>query len=152
MNRINGKSFDVRLLGARIHVESFTLNIEDESGVATTAGMPDGNLKGNVKASGEITLDPYQFDLLSAAARAAGSWQDLPAFLIDAYAEGGSSRGNEFMHVRAHDCKLRLSDLLNVDPNSTDKTTVKIKFDVTGPDFVWINGTPYLSESGFSLI
>lgn len=152
MNRINGKSFDTRILGARVRFESFTLTIEDESGVATTGGIPDGNLDGNVKASGELTIDLFQFQILSAAAAAAGSWKKVPAFPIDAYAEGASSRGDEYMHVRAHGCKMRLSDLLNIDTNSTDKSTVKIKFDVTSPDFVWINGTPYLDESEFSLL
>lgn len=151
MNRINGKGFDVRLLGFPIHFESFTLTIEDESGVAMNNGVPDGNLPGNCKASGELVLDSQYFMQLTAAAAAAGSWQKIPPFVIDAYAQGENSKGAELSHVRAFGCKMRISDLLNIDSNSSDKSTHKIKFDVTDPDFVWINGVPYLDESEFNL-
>ncbi|WP_286718691.1 phage protein [Thalassolituus sp. UBA2009] len=150
-NRINGKSFDIRVMGLMLHVESFNLTIEDNSTTAKNKGVPDGTLAGDVAASGEIELDIANFMILSAAARAAGSWRNIPTFPIDAYASGESSRGDELMHVRAHGCKLRISEVLSIDPNSTDKSKVKLPYDVTSPDFVWINGTPYVPGSEFEL-
>ena len=151
MNRINGKSFDVRILGIKIHFESFSLSIEDNSTVAKNQGIPNGNLEGDVSASGELVVDSANFMLISAAAKVAGSYRDLPTFNVDAYAIGENSTSAEAFHVHAHDCKLRISEVLNADPNSTDKTLHKLPFDVCGPDFVWINEVPYLRGSEFSL-
>lgn len=152
MSRINGKSFDVRVAGIKIHVESFGLSIEDNSTIAMTKGRPKGVLRGDVKASGEIVVDTANFMLLSAAAGAAGSWQQLPAFPIDAYASGSDGNLPEVMHVHAYDCQLRISELLKIDPNSTDKTTHTLPYDVAGEDFVDINGVPYLQTDELSLI
>jgi hypothetical protein len=151
MNRINGKSFDVRFMFTKIHFESMTLDIEDTSTPAMEHGLPNGTLKGEKKASGEVELDMANFQRLSALALAAGSWENLPIFPIDAFAKGEGSAGAELMQVRAHGCKLRISSVLNINPNATDKSTVKLQFDVTSPDFVWINGTPYVDSSTFSL-
>lgn len=147
MNRISGKSFDVRVMGVMLHVENFTLNIEDASTVAKDKGIPNGQIQGDVSASGEIELDIRNFKNLTNAAKSAGSWRAIGTFDIDAYASGSSNSGGETMHVHAHDCQLRIGDVLNIDPNSADKSTVKVKYDVTGQDFVWINGVPYLDSS-----
>lgn len=152
MNRISGKSFDVRIMGIMVHVESFTLNIEDGSVVSRDKGIPNGQVLGDMGASGELELDIRNVQLLTPAAAAAGSWRNIDPFTIDAYAGGTNSTGPEGMHVRAFGCKFRISELLNIDPNSTDKSTVKLPYDVTDPDFVWINGVPYLDSSEFSLI
>lgn len=151
-NRINGKSFDVRFLYTKIHFQNFSLDIDDSSTPAMDNGMPNGTLSGEKKASGEVELDQANFMRLTAAAKAAGSWENIDAFPIDAYAQGEGAQGEELMHVRAHGCKLRISSVLSIDPNSTDKSTVKIPFDVTSPDFVWINGVPYADSSDFNLI
>jgi hypothetical protein len=152
MNRINGKSFDVRINFIKVHFENFTLDIDDSSTPAMDMGLPNGVLKGEKKASGELELDIANFQLLSAIALAAGSWENFPVFPIDSFAKGEGNKGVEGMQVRAHGCKLRLSSVLAINPNSTDKSTVKILYDVTSPDFVWINGTPYADSSAFSVI
>ncbi len=152
MNRINGSAFDVRFMFTKIHFENFTLDIEDSGTVAMDKGLPNGNLPGEKKASGEVELDIANFQRLGIAAAASGSWDKLPTFPIDAYAVGEGAGGAEGMQVRAHECKLRLSSVLSIDPNATDKSTVKVSYDVTGRDFVWINGTPYADSSGFSFI
>jgi hypothetical protein len=151
-NRINGKSFDVRLMGIKIHFEKFTLNIEDNTTTAKTNGVPDGVLQGDVAASGELEIDTANFMLLSAAAKAAGNWRSLPVFPIDAYAAGSNSRSAELMHVRASGCKLTISDLLNIDKTSADKTMHKLKYEVTDSDFVRINGVPYLDSNELSFV
>lgn len=150
--RINGQSFDIRLGGIMAHVENFSLTIEDNTTTAKTKGVPDGSLRGDVAASGEIELDIAQFMLLSAAAKIAGSWQDLQEFDINAYATGSNGNKPEAMHVIAHGCKIKISDLLSIDPNSTDKSTVKLPYDVTGSDFVHINGVPYVPGTRLNLI
>lgn len=152
MNRISGSAFDVRLGLIKVHFESFTLGIEDSSAPAMDGILPNGTIPGEKKASGKMELDIANFMLLSAAAAAAGSWDKLPPFPIDAFAMGEGARGKEGMQVHAHGCKLRLASVLNVDPKSTDKSTVEVEYDVTSPDFVWINGVPYADSSEFSLI
>lgn len=152
MNRINGKAFDVRFMYTKIHFEGFTLTVEDNSGVAMTKGAPDGNLPGDKKANGELKIDSANLMLLAAVAKVAGSWDQIPTFPIDTFAEGeNESVGYEAVHIRAHGCKMRFGELLNIDPNSNEKTVHTIKFDVTGRDFVWVDGTPISDVSGFSL-
>jgi hypothetical protein len=153
MNRINGKSFDVRILGFKIHFQSYSLSIDDSSTTAmdSSTGLPNGTLKGDVKGAGELVVDSSNMMLLAAAAKAAGSWQDIPTFPIDAYALGKSDDRGEFIHVHAYGCKMRISELLKIDPSNTDKTTHTLPYDVTGKDFVWINGVPYSNASAFDL-
>lgn len=55
--------------------------------------------------------------------------------------------GNEEMKVEAFGCKLIVSDILDIDPKGGTVTTHKIKFLVTSPDFVRINGIPYLESA-----
>ena len=152
MSRISGKSFDVRMMGIKIHVESYTLSITDNSAVAKNGGIPHGYVEGDVEASGEIVVDAANLMLISAAAKAAGSWRDLPVFTIDAYVTGTNpTTGIEVNSVRAFGCKLKVSEAANVDPSSTDKSTFTLPYDVTSPQFVWLNGVPYLRDSEFSL-
>jgi hypothetical protein len=139
MNRINGKSFTTSVGDLDVHVDKFSLEIEDESAVAMKRGRPDGNLRGNVSASGEIELDAAEFGKLSAQARSAGSWQDLEEFDIVSYAKVGDTERK----VEVFGCKLKLSSVLDVDQSSADKTVHTIQFDVTSPDFVRIDGVPY---------
>ena len=152
MSRINGKSFDVRMMGFKVHFESFNINITDNTTAASTKGRPDGVLQGDVSADGEVVVDSANFMLIVEAARAAGSFQSLPTFPIDAYGAGDNSGATELAHVNAFGCKLKISELLNIDPSSTDKTTHTLPFDVTGKDFILINGVPYLDSNELDLI
>jgi len=152
MNRISGAAFDVRMGFVKVHVESFTMAIEDGSTTAMDGTLPNGTIPGEKKANGKLTLDIANFMLLSTVAAAAGSWDKFPTFPIDAFALGEGARGGEAMHVHGHGCKLRIASLLNIDPKSTDKSTVEIEYDVTSPDFVDINGTPYADSTAFSII
>jgi hypothetical protein len=137
--KINGKSFDVRIMGSLIEFESFSLSIEDNSETAMTRGKPDGYLRGDVSASGELKINTQNLMMLSAVAKAAGSYQDIPAFDIHAHALGDK----EAITVAAYDCRIKISELLNIDPSSTERTTHTLPFQVTGKDFVDINGVPY---------
>ena len=82
MSRISGKSFDVRMMGIKIHVESYTLSITDNSAVAKNGGIPHGYVEGDVEASGEIVVDAANLMLISAAAQAAGSSWSAAGFSL----------------------------------------------------------------------
>ena len=142
-SRITGKSFDVNFAGELIQVKSVTLTITDNSATATTNGVPDGHIAGSVSAEGAITLPSKYFNKLIDIARAVGSFRDMPAADFMFYA----NTGDEEQKIEAFGCKLKISDLLNADKSSDDETTHTIDYMVTSPDFVSINGVPYLSAT-----
>ncbi|MCM2317952.1 MAG: DUF2597 family protein [Pseudomonas sp.] len=143
MARIGGKNFDVNLGDLMVHVESCTLDITDNSAVAQDRGVPNGHVDGDVAASGEMEFDTANFNLLIEAARSAGSFRELEPFDSVFFAKAG----DEELKVEAFGCKLKVSSLLNIDPKGGEKSKHKVPFDVTSPDFIRINGVPYLASS-----
>lgn len=143
MARIGGKNFDVNLGDLLVHVESCTLDITDNTSVAQTRGVPNGHVDGDVSASGEMEFDTSNFNLLIEAARSAGSFRQLEPFDSVFFAKAGE----EELKIEAFGCKLKVSSLLNIDPKGGEKTKHKVPFDVTSPDFVRINGVPYLDAA-----
>ncbi|OOF58922.1 phage protein [Rodentibacter myodis] len=142
MERISGMSFDFYLFGFPIHAESISLSITDNSAVALTRGIPDGWVSGDVAAEGEIELDEKNFNKIATAAAASGSYRSIPETDFTFFAMRGGVRSK----VETFGNKLILTDILNIDPKGGAKTTKKIKYFVTSPDFVRINGVPYLSD------
>lgn len=140
--RISGQNFDIELLGTMVHVEKASLTITDNSTVAQTRGIPDGYVDGDVSAECEFELDAKNFKLLSNAAKRAGSWRGMKPEDVLFYADNG----DETMKVEAFGVKLQLSDLLDIDPKGGSKTVHKVKGFVTSPDFIHLDGVPYLSE------
>lgn len=140
--RISGMSFDVMIMDTMIHVEKATLTITDNTALATSRGVPDGFVDGDVSAEIELELDTKNFLLLGDAAKSAGSWRAIELFDALFYAKAG----DEELGVQAFGCKLTLSDLLDIDGKGASKLSHKIKCLVTSPDFVHINGYPYLSS------
>lgn len=143
MARIGGKNFDVNLGDLLVHVETCTLDITDNTAVAQDKGVPNGHVDGDVSASGEMEFDTANFNLLIEAARSAGSFRKLEPFDSVFFAKAGE----EELKVEAFGCKLKVSSLLNIDPKGGEKTKHKVPFDVTSPDFIRINGVPYLDAS-----
>ncbi|MBC3410083.1 DUF2597 family protein [Pseudomonas sp. SWRI51] len=143
MSRIGGKNFDIALGDLQVHVESCTLDITDNSAAAQTRGVPDGYVDGDVSASGEFEFDSMNFNLLIEAARTAGSFRQLSTF--DAVFFGQA--GEQELKVEAFGCRLKVSSLLSVDPKGGEKTKHKVPYEVTSPDFIHINGVPYLAAS-----
>ena len=141
--RITGKNFDITVGDFSIHVQKMTLDLEDNSAVTKSGGIPDGWADGDVGASGEIEVDAQNLDLFTEAAKAAGSFRELPLFDILCF---GKTADNE-MKVEAFGCKLQISSLLDIDPNGGEKHVSKLPFFVTSPDFIRLNGVPYLSEA-----
>ncbi|BAP43927.1 tail tube [Pseudomonas sp. StFLB209] len=138
--RIGGKNFDVNLGDMKVHVEAATLDITDNTAVAQSRGVPNGHVDGDVSASGEMELDLTNFKLLKEQASTAGSFRGLEPFDIVFFAKAGEDE----IKYEAFGCKIRLSSLLSIDPKGGAKSTVKVQYDVTSPDFVHIDGVPYL--------
>lgn len=141
--RVGGMDFDVTVGNEMIHVESVTLDITDNTATAQSRGVPDGVVKGDVSAEGEIELDEKNFYLLNEQARAAGSWRDLEPMDMLFYASAGAFSTK----VEAFGCKLIVTSPLNFDPKGGEKATKKLKYLVSAPEFVRIDGVPILSES-----
>lgn len=138
--RLSGMNFNVNLGDIMIHVDTATLSITDNSAVSQTSGIPDGHVDGDVAASGELNVNASQFSLISDAAKAAGAWRAMETFDIMFY---GKTAKDE-MKVEAFGCRIKLSDILDIDKKGGQASLFKIPFDVTSPDFVHINGVPYL--------
>lgn len=141
--RISGQSFDVNIDGELIHVEKISLDITDNTAAASTRGVPDGYTAGDVAAEGEIEVSSKVFQQLTAKARAAGSWRGVEPVDFLFYAKVGS----EEVKVESFGNKLILSNVLDVDPKGGSLTTHKIKYFVTSPKFININGVPYLEPA-----
>ena len=141
MQRISGKNFDISIGDLTITVSKTTLTIEDKTEVAKDGGVPNGFVDGEVSASGDLELDALAMSILGEAAKSAGSWRALEPFDMLFYAKTGQ---NEEMKVEAFGCKLLLDSLLDVDKAGGQKHISKVKYLVTSPDFIRINGVPYL--------
>ena len=141
MQRISGKNFDVSIGDLTMNVGKATLTIEDKTDVAKDNGVPNGWVDGEAGASGDMELDAQAIGILGEAAKAAGSWRGLPSFDILFYAKTGQ---DEEMKVEAFGCKFVLDSLLDVDKAGGQKHISKVKYLVTSPDFIRINGVPYL--------
>jgi len=143
MAKIGGMNFDINVGDLKVHVETATLDITDNSAVAQTGGVPDGYVDGDVGASGELELDSSNFNLLIEAAGRAGSFRQLEPFDVLFFAKTPSDE----MRVEAFGCKVKISSLLNIDTKGGEKTKHKVPFDVTSPDFIRINGVSYLAAA-----
>lgn len=143
MSRIGGKNFDINLGDLQIHIESCTLDITDNTAVAQSRGVPNGHVDGDVAASGEFEFDTSNFNLLIEAARSAGSFRQLEPFDSVFFAKAG----DEELRIEAFGCKLKVSSLLSVDPKGGEKSKHKVPFEVTSPDFIRVNGVPYLAAA-----
>ena len=143
MKRISGQSTDVRIDGDLIHIEKVSLDITDNTAAASTQGVPDGHVSGDVAAEGEIEISTKVLTQLTAIARRAGSWRGIDPVDLMFYAKAG----NEELKIEAFGCKLVVSNLLDNDPKGGSTLSHKIKYMVTSPQFVRINGVPYLEDA-----
>ena len=140
--RISGSSFDVELMDELIHVEKATLTITDNTAVVTTRGIPDGWVAGDVSAEVEYEVSTRSLQFIIDQAKKVGSFRELEEHDSMFYANSG----NEELKIEVFGVKLVLDSLLDVDAKGAEILTHKIKGFVTSPDFVHINGVPYLSN------
>ncbi|NHB87186.1 phage protein [Photorhabdus tasmaniensis] len=139
--RISGQSFDITLGAETIHVKTISLDITDNTATTQTRGIPDGWVAGDVSAEGEIELDPRNFKKITASARSAGSYRAIPTTDILFYANTGS----EELKVEVFGVKLVVTTPVSFDVKGGDTASQKVKYLVTSPDFVRIDGVPVLS-------
>ncbi|MEB4592984.1 phage protein [Candidatus Thiothrix sp. Deng01] len=140
--RISGKDVRLYVGGVMLFAEKFELKIDDKRAVALTNGVPNGWVDGETTASGSITLDSSNFDMLLQGVGGA-SWKDIAPQDIQAFASAGGLAKD----VSAHGCLLRLSDLWSSESKGGEKMTHTVEYDVTSPDFVSIDGIPYLTAA-----
>ena len=138
--RLSGMNFTTNVGDTMVHVDTATLNITDNSAVSQTGGVPDGYVDGDVSASGELSVNASNFNLISKAAKKAGSWRAMETFDIMFYAKTAKDE----LKVEAFGCRIKLSDILDIDSKGGQASMFKIPFNVTAPDFVHIDGVPYL--------
>lgn len=141
MKRVSNSSFSFSLGDFRLIAEKASISIEDGRKAVKDGGIPNGYVDSEVGASGEIEIDATALSIIAEEAKNQGSWQDIEPVDLMFYAKG--TREEE--KVEAFGCLLNLTDIAEYDPTSDKKATVKISFEVTSPDFVRINGVPYLS-------
>lgn len=142
MKNLSGQNFDIMAGDVLIHVEAMTASITDNRQAVKSGGVPNGYVDGDVSAAGELELDSRNFNLLGEMAKNAGSWRGIEPFDI---VTNGKTTDQE-QKVELFGCLIKVSDLLDLDQNGGEKTKHKVPFEVTSPDFVRINGVPYLSE------
>ena len=140
--RLGGKDVYAMVGSLSIVFEEASISIEDGSKATPTRGRPNGYVRGDVSASGELTVDTANLGLIIDAAKSAGSFQELEPFDIVFNAESAVDK----LTVEAFECLVKLSDVLDANANGGDKLTHKLPFEVTGKDFVRINGVPYAPE------
>ncbi|MCX9039269.1 DUF2597 family protein [Citrobacter portucalensis] len=142
-NRISGQSVDCDFDGELIHFDKISLDISDNTAAAQTRGVPDGSVSGDVSADGEVEFSSRVLkEQITPMAARAGSWRAIPEFDATWYAKAG----DEELKVEAFGCKLVVTSLLDIDPKGGSTLTHKAKFFITSPEFIKINGVPYLSS------
>ncbi|EMK0255613.1 DUF2597 family protein [Salmonella enterica] len=141
--RINGMCFDVSFGARTINVKTATVDVTDNTKAVQERGVPNGFVRGDVSASGEIELNTSNFQILGEVAREAGSWRGIEPADFLFFAQARSSE----LKVEVFGCKLVLGDLLSVDSKGGEESTHKLKFEVTSPDFIRIDGVPVLSAA-----
>ncbi|WP_188008870.1 phage protein [Grimontia hollisae] len=140
--RISGKNLKFMMDGLKLNAQKWTLDITDNTTVTKTNGVPDGYVEGDVEASGELELNTSNFNLLMKVAQRAGSFRGIQPF--DAMGFGKTDRDE--LKVEMFGIKLKIASLVDADSNGGSALMHKIPFDVTDPDFVNINGVPYLAR------
>ncbi|MEQ1636705.1 MAG: phage protein [Methylococcales bacterium] len=138
---LSAQDFDIMVGNLLIHVESMSATISDNRQAVMTRGVPNGYVDGDVSCSGDIEIDTKNFNNFVEVARSRGSFRDVQPF--DIIYNGKNISGRH--QVALFGCLINVSDLLSNDPKGGEKLKHKLTFTVTSPDFVRINGVPYLS-------
>ncbi|MCP3944518.1 MAG: DUF2597 family protein [Desulfobacteraceae bacterium] len=142
MKRISNNSFSFSLGDFKLKAEKASLSIEDNRKAVKDGGIPNGYVDGEVSASGDIEIDAASMAILGESAKAKGSWQEIEPVDLLFYAK----TAKEEEKIKAFGCLLNFSDIVEYDPTSDKKAITKISFEVTSPNFVRINGIPYLAK------
>ncbi|WP_299945922.1 phage protein [uncultured Microbulbifer sp.] len=142
MSKLSGRDIDVTIGSYRVNIDEASLTIEDATAATKNRGVPDGFIEGEVSATGEMKFNSGELATILDAAKEAGSFRDLPTFDLVFNAEST----DEKLNIEAFDCKLRISDLLSASQNN-ERLMHTVTFEVTGREFVKVNGVPYLRQA-----
>ncbi len=137
--KLSGQDVDAMIGDYAVTFKTVSISIEDGSKAAMDKGRPNGFVDGSISASGDVTLDTTNFNLIITAAKSAGSFMQLEP--LDIVFNAASS--NDELNIEAFECKLKVSDLLDAEAEGGEKLFHKIGYEVTGKEFVRINGVPY---------
>lgn len=140
MSRLSGMNMRFQIGDLKIKAAKFTLDITDNSATVYTNGIPDGHVDGSVEASGEMELSVSTFNLLMKLAKQKGAFRNLGTF----DAMGFGKVGKEELKVEFFGVHMKLANVLDVDSAGGSALVMKVPFEVTSPDFIRINGVPYL--------
>jgi hypothetical protein len=136
--RISGRDVEVRLpSGILSRFDQVNLNLASGAKAVTSAGYPAGWVYGEVTGDGDLMVDPDELVRLLEEADRAGSWEEMDALDLVLYVNTGDLE----LKVEAFGIKLDFPDV-KVDAKGGEKLTHTIKFEVTGADYVHINGVP----------
>lgn len=137
MQRYSGRDFVVKVEGEQVFVAEASLEVDLGTGVASRSGKPAGWLRGAISANGSLKVDGDELDKLLSSAKRAGSWEAMPALDMLFFADvDGRQR-----KVEAFGCKLKAPGL-SINTSEAELVEHEIAYDVTGDDFVRINGIP----------
>lgn len=140
---LSGKDVQSMVDGTLVIFEEATLKITDNRKPIMRKGVPVGHVDGSCSAEGTLKVDHENFLLIQEKAASAGSWKGIEPFDINFLAEVDAGQKN----IDCHDCLIKPEDLLNAKAEGGESDFVTLKFEVTGKDFVHINGVPYLDPN-----
>ncbi|MBQ4836781.1 phage protein [Pseudoalteromonas luteoviolacea] len=138
---LGGKDFDIFAGNSMIIVSEATVKITDNRKVKYVRGVPAGYIDGPVEGEVTLKLDHQNFLLLQAQARLAGSWKGIEPFDVSFTASVAAGD----LNVDAFGCMPQLEELLNIKAEGGEENLFAVKCPITSPDFVHINGVPYLT-------
>lgn len=143
---ISQSNLKINLGAFRLGVDSASLDIEDGRTNKMQNGRVIGELDGPITASGELVVDARNLAVISKAALVAGSFEKLPTFKINFFAQSGDEKWS----LVAYGCRLTISSLLSASPNESADLLTTLPFRVTSPRLVDINGIPYADQEELS--
>ena len=139
---LGGKDFDIFVGDKMVHIIEASVKITDGRKVKTVRGVPVGFFDGPVEAQVSLKVDHENFLLIEGQAKAAGSWKGIEPFDVSFNAEVSAGSKN----VEAFGVLPMLDEVLNIKGEGGEEDTTTIKGLVTSPDFIKINGIPYLTK------
>lgn len=142
-HHISASDINVMFGTKLVNVRSVSLNIEDGVSATKTRGIVDGWVNGEASASGEISINTENLQLLIDAAREAGSFQQVPRADITFT---GKTVDQE-LKVAAYGCKVSMTKVLEAGASNADALEHTIPYIVTDKRFIEINGVPYLDQN-----
>ncbi len=142
---ISGQDLTVFFGPVMVNFDKISLSIDDASKAVHSKGLPNGHVRGKLSASGEVEVDTFNFMLINEAARVAGSWHGLGTWPAVFTAVGGTAA----LNVIASGCLFKISKLVDASAEGGEKMMHTLPFEVTGSDFVRINGVPYQDTDKF---